>query len=260
MHSAERSTIRHATSAAPQDWMPVQQSSAKIRPLDVYSLDFVPYNDAWNLQRMLVEKRKRNEFVDTLLLMEHPPVITMGRNARPENLLSTPQELQQAGIEVVESDRGGDVTFHGPGQLIGYPILNLGNIRRDVVWYVRTLEEAIIRTAQDCGVAAVRIPGCPGVWVNNAKVASLGIHISRWVTSHGFALNLSNDLNFFRHIIPCGIAACPVTSFQQCLGKPLDRMEVEKHLVQHLANLLGLEVCWPSVVGLEKGELWQRKY
>ena len=248
MHSAEGSTIRHQASAVPQSWIPLPQTSDELRPLDVFSLDFVPYNDAWNLQRMLVEKRKRNEIADTLLLLEHPPVITMGRNAKPENLLSTPLELQQAGIEVVESDRGGDVTFHGPGQLIGYPILDLSKIRRDVVWYVRALEEAIIRTAQDCGVRAVRVPGCPGVWVNNAKVASLGIHISRWVTSHGFALNLNTDLNFFCHIIPCGIASCPVTSFQQCLGKPLDRSVVEQHLVQHLAGLLGLE----------KGELWQR--
>ena len=234
------------------------QVNSDLRPLNVYSLECIPYNEAWNLQRTLVDKRKRNEIADTLLLLEHPPVITMGRNAKPENLLSTPLELQKVGIEVVESDRGGDVTFHGPGQLIGYPILNLGNIRRDVVWYVRTLEEAIIRTAHDCGVPAVRVPGCPGVWVNNAKVASLGIHISRWVTSHGFALNLNTDLNFFQHIIPCGIASCPVISFQQCLGKPLDRYVVEKYLVQHLANLLGVETRWPSAGELEKGKLWQQ--
>jgi lipoyl(octanoyl) transferase len=160
--------------------------------------------------------------------------------------------LQQAGIEVAETDRGGDVTYHGPGQLIGYPIVDLSKIRRDVVWYVRSLEEAIIRTAQDLGIAAARVKGCPGVWVGNAKVAALGIHISRWITSHGFALNLETDLSYYRHIVPCGIASCPITSFRQVLGKPVDRSVVESLLARHFAEVFGLEARWVVPDRLEK--------
>ncbi|MBI1956390.1 MAG: lipoyl(octanoyl) transferase LipB, partial [Acidobacteria bacterium] len=150
----------------------------------------VPYRQAWDLQQSLVERRKAREIEDTILFLEHPPVITLGRNAKREHVLSAPEILEQSGVEVVETDRGGEVTYHGPGQLVGYPILDLGAIRRDVVWYVRTLEEALIRTAKDFGLSAGRMEGRPGVWVNQAKVAAIGIHISRWVTSHGFALNL----------------------------------------------------------------------
>jgi lipoyl(octanoyl) transferase len=202
----------------------------------------MPYQQAFDLQRKLVAERKAGLIGDTILFLEHSPVITLGRNAHMEHLLTPPESLRSLGIDLVETDRGGDITFHGPGQLMGYLILDLGLIRKDVVWYVRTLEEALIRTAREFGIAAERRPGCPGVWVEQAKVAALGVHISRWVTSHGFALNLETDLNFFRHIVPCGIAGSRVTSFARLLNRPINRREVERKLAGHLGELLGLRM------------------
>ena len=205
-----------------------------------HSLGLVPYQAAWGLQQRLVEQRKAREIEDTVLFLEHPPVITLGRNSHLEHLLTPGETLRQIGIELVETDRGGDVTFHGPGQLMGYLILDLHLIRKDVVWYVRTLEEALLRTAHEFGLPAERKTGFPGVWVKEAKVAAIGVHLSRWVTSHGFALNLETDLRFFRHIVPCGIADAPVTSFREWLGRSIDRFPVERALVRHLGELLGL--------------------
>lgn len=217
------------------------------RPCQLYKLGRVPYRDAWELQRQWVELRRAGEIPDRLLLLEHPPVITLGRNARREHLLSSPDALAAEGIEVVETNRGGDVTFHGPGQLVGYPILDLSPIRKDVVWYVRTLEEAIIRTLYDLGLAAGRRAGMTGVWVGESKVAAIGIHISRWITSHGFALNVETDLSSFRHIVPCGISSYPVTSLQKLLGAPVDRASLEDQLAIHLGALLGLEMEWTDL-------------
>ena len=204
-----------------------------------YSIGCMPYRKASDLQRELVARRKSGEIDDVLLLLEHFPVITLGRNTNREHLLSSVETLDRQGIEVVETNRGGDVTFHGPGQLVGYPILDLSLIRKDVVWYVRTLEEVLIRTAKDFGIQAGRKDGLTGVWVNHAKVAAIGIHISRWVTSHGFALNLETDLDGFKHIVPCGIAACPVTSFRELLGATVDRTNVEERLIRHFGKLFG---------------------
>jgi len=226
----------------------------------VRSLGVVSYQAAWDLQRELVERRKAREIEDTVLFLEHPPVITLGRNARPEHLLTPAATLRQLGIDLVESDRGGDVTFHGPGQLVGYPILDLSLIRKDVVWYVRTLEEALIRTARELGLPAERRSGLTGVWVNQAKVAAIGVHLSRWVTSHGFALNLETDLRFFRHIVPCGIAGAPVTSLRACLGRPVDRLPVERSLTRHLGELLGLSLREAEPGSLERSERCQSTY
>ncbi|MBI2820270.1 MAG: lipoyl(octanoyl) transferase LipB [Acidobacteria bacterium] len=217
------------------------------RPCQLYKLGRVPYRDAWELQRQWVELRRAGEIPDRLLLLEHPPVITLGRNARREHLLSSPEILAAEGIEVVETNRGGDVTFHGPGQLVGYPVLDLSPIRKDVVWYVRTLEEAIIRTLNDLGLAAGRRAGMTGVWVGESKVAAIGIHISRWITSHGFALNVETDLSSFRHIVPCGISSYPVTSLQELLGTRVDRAPLEDQLSMHLGGLLGLEMEWTAL-------------
>ncbi|MBI3896049.1 MAG: lipoyl(octanoyl) transferase LipB [Acidobacteria bacterium] len=254
LESQESKVLELGTAILPRQW---ESASHPSRPSKVYRMGLVPYREAWELQRSLVERRKAQEIEDTLLFLEHPPVITLGRNAKGEHVLSSPEVLEQAGIEIMETDRGGDVTYHGPGQLVCYLILDLGAIRRDVVWYVRTLEEAIIRTAKDFGLATERREGWPGVWVDQAKVAAIGIHISRWVTSHGFALNLETDLNFFQHIVPCGIAACPVTSFRQLLGKPVNRSMVEEHLMQHLDSLLGLETRGMLSEDLERRELCQ---
>jgi len=221
------------------------QANDEGRRCTVRSLGLVPYRQAWDEQRRLVEQRKAGLVRDTVLFLEHPPVITLGRNAREENVLTPSVVLRNLGIEVIESDRGGDVTFHGPGQLMGYLILDLSLIRKDVVWYVRTLEEALIRTAHEFGIEAERRAGMPGVWVDGAKVAAVGVHLSRWVTSHGFALNLETDLSFFRHIVPCGIAcgaAPPVTSFERLLGRPVGRREVERTLARHLGECLGLSM------------------
>ena len=220
----------------------------------VYSLGRVPYREALELQRKLVERRKLGGIPDVLLLLEHASVITLGRNAKREHLLSSPETLEEQGIELFETDRGGDVTYHGPGQLVGYPILDLGLIRKDVVWYVRTLEEALIRAAEDFGIRAERRAGLTGVWANQAKVGAIGIHISRWVTSHGFALNLETDLGYFRHIVPCGIAACPVTSFRELLGAPVDRFLVEERIIQHLGELLGCQMRRGQPQSLERRE------
>jgi lipoyl(octanoyl) transferase len=219
----------------------------------------VPYQEAWDLQRRLVEQRKMRAVGDTVLFLEHPPVVTMGRNARPEHLLTRPEALRRQGIEMVETDRGGDVTFHGPGQLMGYLILDLGLIRKDVVWYVRILEEALIRTVGELGVVAERRKGMPGVWVGQAKLAALGVHLSRWVTSHGFALNVDTDLSFFRHIVPCGIAGAPVTSLCQLLGRPVERSRVEISLARHLGELLGLRMILKPSASRERSEPCQPK-
>jgi lipoyl(octanoyl) transferase len=227
---------------------PVEESSAAAtRTCDVYRVPSVPYGKAWGMQRDLVRKRKACEVGDTLLLVEHPHVITLGRNGKREHLLSSPERLADAGIEFLESDRGGDITYHGPGQLVGYPIIDLSQIRKDVVWYVRTLEEALIRTLDDLEIEAGRVQGCTGVWVNGAKVAAIGVHISRWVTSHGFALNINTDLNNFRHIIPCGIAARPVTSLRELMGAPVSRAAVEERLVAHLGELLGMRMRYADL-------------
>lgn len=224
----------------------------------VHHLGRVPYQAAWDLQQRLVEQRQARESNDTVLFLEHPPVITLGRNARPEHLLTPPETLRQLGIELVETNRGGDVTFHGPGQLMGYLILDLSLIRKDVVWYVRSLEQALIRTARTFGLPAERKSGFPGVWVKEAKVAAIGVHLSRWVTSHGFALNLETDLRFFRHIVPCGIADAPVTSFREWLGRSVDRFAVERALVGDLGEVLGLTMKGAQPESAERGERCQR--
>jgi lipoyl(octanoyl) transferase len=213
-------------------------------------LGLTGYAEAWELQKRIVAARKANAIDDVLLLCEHPHVITFGRNGKRENLLASEHVLRQKGVELHPTDRGGDITYHGPGQLVGYPILNLGAIRRDVVWYVRTLEEAMIRTTAEFGITAGREPGKTGVWVKNGvnsghveeKLAAIGVHISRWVTSHGFAYNVSTDLRYFDLIVPCGIADRKATSLEKLLGRSVDEKEVAPRIATHLGDLFGLEM------------------
>ena len=181
--------------------------------MTVEDLGTIGYAEAAELQRQLVERRRAGEISDTLLLLEHPHVFTLGRTARREHLLALPLE-----VELHTTNRGGDITYHGPGQLVGYPILDLGAIRKDVVWYVRSLEGALIAALAEFGIAAGRRTGFTGVWVGERKIAAIGVHISRWVTSHGFALNVDPDLRYFQLIVPCGIHDCGVTSIAQVLG------------------------------------------
>jgi lipoyl(octanoyl) transferase len=171
------------------------------------------YTPALHLQHALVERRKRGEIPDQLLIVEHPHVVTMGRNGHMENVLASPEILERSGIELHYTDRGGDVTYHGPGQIVGYPIFDLREWKRDVVAYLRALEQVLIEALAEFGISGDRQPGATGVWVDGAKVAAIGVHISRWVTSHGFALNLDTDLDYFKYIVPCGLTQ-PVTSLR----------------------------------------------
>ena len=178
----------------------------------------MPFSAAWNLQQELVARRKAGEIPDQLLFVEHPHVITLGRNANRKNVLASEAELERLGIELHDTDRGGDVTYHGPGQLVIYPILDLRDWKRDVVAYVRALEQVIIEAVGRLGVQAEPLPGCTGVWVGEAKLAAIGVHISRWVTSHGAAVNVSPKMEYFNRIVPCGIRK-PVTSLQAINGR-----------------------------------------
>jgi lipoyl(octanoyl) transferase len=201
----------------------------------VRDLGRLGYAQAFELQRELVEKRKRGEIADQLLIVEHPHVVTMGRNGHDENVLATPELLARAGIEFHRTDRGGDVTYHGPGQIVGYPIIDLREWKRDVVAYVRGIEQVLIDALADFGIAATRVEGATGVWTDKGKIAAIGVHISRWVTSHGFALNVETDLNYFRYIVPCGLTK-PVTSMR-AMGSPAVRDEVIAALEYHFGRV-----------------------
>ncbi|HWZ33245.1 MAG TPA: lipoyl(octanoyl) transferase LipB [Bryobacteraceae bacterium] len=199
-------------------------STAAAESCVVTNLGNMRYADAFELQQSLVEKRKRGEIADQLLFVEHPHVVTMGRNGHDANLLASPELLERAGIEFHRTDRGGDVTYHGPGQIVGYPIFDLREWKRDVVAYVRGIEQVLIDALGSFGIFAYRDPGATGVWTDAGKVAAIGVHISRWVTSHGFALNVDTDLNYFQYIVPCGLTK-PVTSLR-ALGCAASRNEV----------------------------------
>ncbi len=206
-----------------------------MRSLDVRRLGVVPYGEALAIQRALVDDRKAGRIADTLLLVEHPHVLTLGvrGDGGRSHILAAPESLAARGIDVFETGRGGDVTYHGPGQIVGYPIIDLQPDRCDVHRYVRDIEDVLIRTAADYGLTAGRIKGLTGVWVGNEKLAAIGVRISRWVTSHGFAFNVTTDLSYFELIVPCGIADRGVTSLARLLGRPVDRPEVEDHIVDH---------------------------
>lgn len=245
-------------------------------PLLITDLGLISYADAYALQQRLVVARKANAIDDVLLFCEHPHVITLGRNANRANLLASEHVLRQKNVELHPTNRGGDVTYHGPGQIVGYPILNLDKIKRDVGWYVRTLEEAMTRASADFGVTAYGVPGKTGIWVHpeirrssgggdfsphasdqntlglqplksvspaseakEEKLAAIGVHLSRWVTSHGFAYNVSTDLRYFDLIIPCGIADRKATSLEKLLQRTVSPAEVKPRLAHHLAELLG---------------------
>jgi lipoyl(octanoyl) transferase len=197
--------------------------------LDTRRLGQIGYQEALDLQADLVEQRRRGEIGDTLLLLEHPPVITLGvktRNTRT-NILASDAQLAEAGVAVFQTGRGGDVTYHGPGQLVGYPIFDLNPHRRDVHEYVRDIEQALIDAVASMGITATRAEGLTGIWVGSNKLAAIGVRISRWITSHGFALNVATDLSHFDLIVPCGIQDRGVTSIERLLGRPVAMAEVE---------------------------------
>jgi lipoyl(octanoyl) transferase len=210
-----------------------------VQPVEVRRLGVVPYNEAVELQRVLVEQRRSGQVSDLLLLLEHPHVITLGvkRDASRSHLVAAPELLQARGVELHESGRGGDITYHGPGQLVGYPILDLRPDRCDVHKYVRDLEEVMIRTACDFGVQAGRIAGLTGTWVGSDKLGAIGVRISRWITSHGFALNVTTDLSYFNLIVPCGITTGGVTSLAKAADRSVARAEVEASVAHHFSQV-----------------------
>jgi lipoyl(octanoyl) transferase len=210
-----------------------------VRELEIRRLGVVPYAVASDMQRALVEERRAGRVPDLLLLLEHPHVITLGvkADAARSNLIATPELLAARHVELHESGRGGDITYHGPGQIVGYPIFDLKPDRCDVHKYVRDLEEVMIRTAGDFGLAGSRVKGLSGAWLGAEKVGAIGVRISRWITSHGFALNVTTDLDFFRLIVPCGIQGGGVTSLSRAAGRPIALNDVEVSLVRNFADV-----------------------
>ena len=220
-----------------------------MRPLEIRQLGVVPYGDALALQRALVEERRADRIPDTLLLLQHPPVITLGvkAGAARTHIVATPERLAALGVEVHEAGRGGDVTYHGPGQVVGYPILDLRPDRCDVHRYVRDIEEVMIRVCGGYGVAAGRIAGLTGVWVGEEKIGAIGIRISRWITSHGFAFNVTTDLEHFSLIVPCGIADRGVTSLERAAGRQVRIGDVEEAFSRRFADVFD-RVASPAAV------------
>ena len=218
-----------------------------MKELLVIDLGLVEYGAAWELQRRMVAARKAGAISDVLFFCEHPHVITLGRSGKIANLRAPDEMLRRMNVSFFETNRGGDITYHGPGQLVGYPILNLGEIRRDVAWYVRSLEEAMIRATAEFGVASKRVAGRTGVWVDVAqsqdeeKLAAIGVHLSRWVTSHGFAYNVSTDLRYFDLIVPCGIAGRRATSLEKLLGRRVETSEIAPRIAAQLGGIFGLD-------------------
>jgi lipoyl(octanoyl) transferase len=201
----------------------------------VLRLGRIPYAHGLELQERLVVERQAGRIPDQLLLLEHDPVFTLGRNAQAQNILLPAEALRERGFEVFETGRGGDVTYHGPGQVVGYPILQLSPDRRDVHRYVRDLEEVMIRTCADYGLAASRVAGLTGTWLGDEKIGAIGVRIARWVTSHGFAFNVDTDLSAFDLIVPCGIRGRGVTSLERKLGRPVPLDDVMDRLAASFA-------------------------
>lgn len=213
-----------------------------MRPLEVLALGRISYAEGLARQQALVEQRKRGEGTDTLLFVEHPHVVTMGRNGKEQNVLASREILDRSGIGYYETDRGGDVTYHGPGQIVGYPILDLREWKRDVHAYFQAVEQVLIDALATFGIRAERIAqrGFEGVWVNGAKIAAIGIHISRWITSHGFALNYDTDLSYFKYIVPCGLTK-PVCSVRS-VGCTAGREAVTDAIAATFSQVFGYEL------------------
>jgi lipoate-protein ligase B len=233
--------------------MPERQSAGEDgrTRVETYWLGSVPYREAWDLQQRLVDAVRRQDRPDSLLLVEHPHVFTMGRRATSEHLLWDEAERARRGVEVVWVDRGGDVTYHGPGQLVGYPILDLRRHGADVLLHLRKLEDSLIRYLGAGGIAAERVPDYTGVWSGGAKVAAIGVKLDGSVTSHGFALNLTADLDYFRGIVPCGIEDKPVTTVERLGGGAVAVADAARAFTPHFAEVFGTRVEWPEAARLE---------
>jgi lipoyl(octanoyl) transferase len=217
------------------------------RPLRVERLGTLAYADALELQSRLVQRRREGEIPDTLLLLEHPHVITLGTSSQHDNILVSADEARLLGIEVFDTGRGGGVTYHGPGQLVGYPIFDLKPDRRDVHRYIRDIEEVLIRSLAEFGVSASRKPGLTGVWVGHEKIAAIGVRVSSgWITSHGFALNVSTDLSYFHSIIPCGIREYGVTSLDRVAAQAVALPVVRSAVSEAFCEVFGVRLQEPA--------------
>ncbi len=221
--------------------------STRTRHCQINDLGRAGYREAWDLQLDLVRARKAGAVCDQLIFVEHPPTITLGRNANEGNVLAAPVRLSNLGIAVEETDRGGDVTYHGPGQVVAYPILDLKEWRRDVGAYLRALEQVVMTTLLDFGVRSRRVEGWTGVWVGDAKIAAMGVHLSRWVTSHGLALNVNTNLDHFRLIVPCGLPK-PVTSLEQVLGREVSMGAVVDSMGCRFGEVFGRSMIGPASI------------
>ncbi len=202
------------------------------RKFDYIDLDFIDYDKAWDLQKEVFQLRTKNEIEDTFFLLEHPNTYTLGKTADKKNLISNEAFLKKYDIKIYDIDRGGDITYHGPGQIVGYPIIKLSDWKEDTHLYLRNLEQVIIDVCADYGLETGRVEGLTGVWIENRKIAAIGIKVSRWVTMHGFAFNVNTNLDLFNGIIPCGITDKQVTSLQKELGREIDIKEVKQKLVE----------------------------
>jgi lipoate-protein ligase B len=211
------------------------------RTLEGVDLDTIGYRDAWELQKARAELRKAGAVEDRLYLLEHPHTYTLGKTADKKNLVGNQEWLDSRGVEVFEIDRGGDITYHGPGQIVGYPIIHLSAWKEDAHEYLRALEETLIRTLADYEITAGRSDGFTGVWVEGRKIAAIGVKISRWVTMHGFALNVNTDLELFRGIVPCGLVGKPVTSMQAELGREIPLGDVKARLFDKFVETFGYD-------------------
>lgn len=221
------------------------------RVLEYFDPGMIEYDTAWKLQKHLFEERHSGNINDTLLLLEHPHTYTLGKTADKSNLTCTPQYLSEKGISVFEIDRGGDITYHGPGQIVGYPVINLNEWHADAHLYLRSLEEVIIKTLGEYGLKTGRIEGLTGVWIENRKIAAIGIKISRWITMHGFALNVSTDLNYFGGIIPCGIRDKGVTSLNKELQRDIPAEEVKGKLLENFKHIFSYDRIACSTIDIK---------
>jgi len=222
------------------------------RQILVVDLGRTEYKQCWDLQRSVVERRREGSIGDTLLLTEHASVFTIGTSGNDGHLLASDAELEARGIPVYHNDRGGDITYHGPGQLVGYPILDLHNFTLDLHRYLRDCEEAVIRTIGRYGLRGGRIPEYTGVWVEGEKICAIGIKSSRWITMHGFALNVNTDLSLYQRIIPCGIFERGVTSMREQLGRDIDMREVSARLVEEFCGVFGVAAVRGSIPELHQ--------
>ncbi len=211
--------------------------------LDVIKTGNIHYKKAYNMQLELLEKRKNDEINDTLLLVEHPPVFTIGTSGTSDNITVSKDFLKKSGIDVFETNRGGDITYHGPGQIVGYPILNLKEHKKDLHWLLRSYEEIFIRLLKkEYDITAERIKGLTGVWVGDEKITAIGVGVRHWITYHGFAFNINPNLNHFSYIIPCGIQDKGVTSLEKILGYEVEEKEVMEKVIKYFAEVFNMEV------------------